>query len=195
MLSVDLSRSAVLVLDYQAPILAMYGNAGAAVVEPAKALLESARKALVPVIYVVMGYRPGYPELSPRNSAHALITKSGGYLDTQGGDVIDGVRPKPGDLLVVKHRVCAFTGTDLEQILRARQLETLILLGVATSGVVLSTVRCAADLDYRMVVVADGCADRDEEVHRLLLEKIFPRQARVTLASEVAASLDAHARQ
>jgi nicotinamidase-related amidase len=49
--------------------------------------------------------------------------------------------------------------------------------GIATSGVVLSTLRQAADLDYRLTVLADGCGDGDPEVHRVLTEKVFPRQA------------------
>ena len=55
-------------------------------------------------------------------------------------------------------------------------------MGIATSGVVLSTVRWAADLDYSLVVVEDCCADSDEEVHRVLMQKVFPRQARVIAA-------------
>jgi nicotinamidase-related amidase len=45
--------------------------------------------------------------------------------------------------------------------------------------VILSTVRLAADLDYQLIVVEDGCADRDPEVHKLLMDKVFPRQATV----------------
>ena len=52
-------------------------------------------------------------------------------------------------------------------------------MGHSTSGVILSTVRLAADLDYHLIVVEDGCADRDEEVHSLLMEKVFPRQGTV----------------
>ncbi len=64
-------------------------------------------------------------------------------------------------------------------ILRAKNIDTLILMGHSTSGVILSTVRLAADLDYNLVVVEDGCADRDPEVHQLLMEKVFPRQGTV----------------
>ena len=94
-----------------------------------------------------------------------------------------------GDVVVVKHRVSAFAGTDLEQILRAREIDTLILLGLATSGVVLSTLRHGADADYRLVVVKDCCADGDEEVHRVLTEKVFVRQATVLDAAELIAAL------
>jgi nicotinamidase-related amidase len=64
-------------------------------------------------------------------------------------------------------------------VLRSQGIGTLVLTGIATSGVVLSTLREAADKDYELVVLADCCADGDSEVHRVLLEKVFPRQADV----------------
>jgi nicotinamidase-related amidase len=69
-------------------------------------------------------------------------------------------------------------------LLRAADADTLILAGIATSGVVLSTLRQASDLDYRLTVLADACADADPEVHRVLTEKVFPRQALVTTTEE-----------
>jgi len=91
--------------------------------------------------------------------------------------------------VVVKHRVNAFFGTDLEMILRAHDIDTLVLLGHASSGVILSTVRYAADADYRLVVVEDGCADRDAEVHMVLMQRLFPRQATVVSAEAVIQAL------
>ena len=97
--------------------------------------------------------------------------------------------PQSGDVVVTKRRVDAFATTDLETVLKARDVTTLVLLGIATSGVVLSTVRWAADADYDMVVVADCCADADEEVHRLLIEKVFPRQATVVDSADLLRAL------
>jgi nicotinamidase-related amidase len=74
-------------------------------------------------------------------------------------------------------------------VLHAQGTEHLVLAGIATSGVVLSTLRQAADLDYRLTVLSDGCLDGDPEVHRVLLEKVFPRQAEVTTIADWAASL------
>ena len=69
-------------------------------------------------------------------------------------------------------------------MLRAANIDTLVLTGIATSGVVLSTLRQAADLDYRLVVLSDACLDSDAEVHRVLMEKVFPRQADVVTVNE-----------
>ena len=74
-------------------------------------------------------------------------------------------------------------------VLRAQAVQTLVLTGIATSGVVLSTLRQAADLDYGLVVLRDGCADADEEVHRVLLDKVFPRQADVLTVDEWVAGM------
>jgi len=74
-------------------------------------------------------------------------------------------------------------------VLRGLDVDTMVLTGIATSGVVLSTLRQAADLDYRLVVLADGCLDADPEVHRVLTEKVFPRQADVTTVDEWIAQL------
>jgi nicotinamidase-related amidase len=94
-----------------------------------------------------------------------------------------------GEPVITKRRVSAFSGSDLDVLLRAAGADTLILAGIATSGVVLSTLRQAADLDYRLTVLEDACADRDPEVHRVLTEKVFPRQAVVTTTDEWIASL------
>jgi nicotinamidase-related amidase len=91
--------------------------------------------------------------------------------------------------VVVKHRVNAFFGTDLEMMLRAHDIDTLVLLGHATSGVIVSTVRYAADADYRLVVVEDGCADRDAEMHTFLMQRLFPRQATVVSAEALIQTL------
>ena len=89
------------------------------------------------------------------------------------------VTPQPGDIEVLKKRVSAFAGSDLEVVLRSLDVGSLVLTGIATSGVVLSTLRQAADLDYDLVVLRDACTDSDDEVHRVLTYKVFPRQAAV----------------
>jgi len=76
--------------------------------------------------------------------------------------------------VVTKRRVGAFSTTELDAGLRTKNVTSLILFGISTSGVVLSTVRWAADMDYAPYVISDACADQDEEVHRVLVEKVFP---------------------
>jgi nicotinamidase-related amidase len=186
-LSIDKSRTAVLIMDYQNDIVGMLPEKEQGpLLDRAAAVLKGARRAGMPVIYIVVRFRDGYPEINPRNKFFGSLKESGRLREgAPGAEVNATVAPQPGDVVVTKRRVGAFSTTDLETTLRAKNIDTLVLFGISTSGVVLSTVRWAADMDYRMVVVADACADRDEEVHRVLTEKVFPWQATVVTAQEI----------
>jgi nicotinamidase-related amidase len=128
-------------------------------------------------------FRPGYPEISDRNLLFQSLKEAGRLGEgTPGAAIHPRVAPQPTEVIVTKRRVGAFAMTELETVLRARQVTTLVLLGIATSGVVLLTVRWAADADYELLVLEDCCADADEEVHRVLMHKVFPRQATVVQA-------------
>jgi nicotinamidase-related amidase len=183
----DPAKTALLVMDLQADIVARFADGSAGLLARTATLIAAARAAHVPVIYVVVGFRAGYPEVSPRNQSFSAIASTGRFTTSPpGADIVPAVRPQPEDVIIVKHRVGAFSGTDLDMVLRAKGVETLVLTGLATSGVVLSTVRHGADADYRLVVVKDCCGDGDDEVHRVLTEKVFVRQASVVAASELA---------
>ncbi|HEY3816257.1 MAG TPA: isochorismatase family cysteine hydrolase [Polyangiaceae bacterium] len=191
-LSLDPKTSALLVMDFQTSIVEMIAATGDALLTRTAKLADAARAAGMRAIYVVVGFRAGYPEVSPRNQSFGPIRESGRFAEGAAGtEVYPALAPKPGEVVVRKHRVSAFAGTDLDMVLRANGIETLVLAGIATSGVVLSTVRHAADADYRLVVVEDCCADRDAEVHRVLTEKVFPRQATIVKAEDVIAALTA----
>lgn len=189
-LTLDRSHTALLVMDYQQDIVTRIAERDAGLLERAATVLGAARAAHIPVIYIVVRFREGYPEVSPHNRAFAAIRTSGRMLEgSPGAEVVSQVAPQPGEPIVAKRRVGAFSTTDLETILRAHGVSTLVLMGIATSGVVLSTVRWAADMDYELVVVEDCCADGDEEVHRVLTQKIFPRQAAVVQSTTVVEAL------
>lgn len=147
--------------------------------------LAAARTAAVPVIHIRVAFRDGYPEVSPRNRSFTAFIEAGGLGESDPQTQLHpAIGSQPGDIVVTKRRTSAFAGSDLEVVLRSLGVENLILCGFATGGVVLSTVRQAADLDYRITVLSDGCADPDDRVHEFLLRKIFVRQAEVvTVAS------------
>ncbi|WP_446666220.1 cysteine hydrolase family protein [Flexivirga sp. B27] len=111
------------------------------------------------------------------------------HHDQSPTQIIDRFEVRDHEHVVLKKRISAFAGSDLDLLLRGLGIDSLVLGGISTSGVVLSTVRQAADLDFRLTVLADACGDPDPEVHRVLTEKVFPRQATVTTAAEWAASL------
>jgi len=186
-LSFDPTRSAVLSMDLQAGILSIYAKDQEGFLTRAASVLHHARSLAMCVIHVQLGFRANLPEVSPRNALLSAIKNNPKHQQLfQGstGAIHPAVAPQGDDIVITKHRVNAFTGTDLDMILRAKDIETLILFGIATSGVVLYTLLHAADADYRLVVIKDCCADRDPETHTCLLEKIFPRQAMVVSATE-----------
>ncbi len=176
--------SALLVMDVQGATVKMLGG-DPSVIDSITKAIQSAHANEIPVIYVVLGFRKGYPEVSPNNKSFSQIKNSGMNLDSEEECQIPvSISPQEGDVIVTKKRVSAFTGSDLEVVLRSFNIKHIVLTGIATSGVVLSTLREAADKDYGITVLADCCADRDEEVHRVLITKIFPRQADVIHVEE-----------
>ncbi|HXN67374.1 MAG TPA: isochorismatase family cysteine hydrolase, partial [Bradyrhizobium sp.] len=180
------------VMDFQTLIVDNYAAGAEALLDRTAQLIDAARTAAMRVIYVVVGFRPGYPEVSDRNATFNGLKASGAFgAGAENAKIHAAVAPLAEEIVVTKHRVSAFAGTDLELMLRANGIETLILTGIVTSGVVLSTLRHAADADYRLLVVGDCCSDGDEETHRVLLEKVFPRQATITTAAGLAQAIGA----
>src|SRR6516162_591666 len=180
----QVASTALLVMDVQGNIVERFAGDTEYLPRLASAI-EAARGAGIPVIYVTVAFRPGYPEASARNKTFSTVAGTGRFIE--GSDstrVHPAVAPLPGEVTVTKRRVSAFAGNDLDVILRAGGITHLVLAGIATSGVVLSTLRQAADLDYELTVLSDGCLDADAEVHRVLTEKIFPRQAEVVTIEE-----------
>src|SRR3990172_3380429 len=155
--ALDPGRTAVLIMDFQNGIVNNVAQDSWKVVQKASQVLNGARQVGIPVIYVV--HRGGrFEQLSSDAEIHP------------------GVAPAPGERVISKTKAGPFSTTGLDVILREMGRDTLVLMGVATSGCVLSATRWAADINYKVVVVTDACADRDPEVHRVLTEKIFARQ-------------------
>ena len=180
-----MSKTALMVMDLQNGIVSRLAS-DPAYITRIQHVIAKARKAEMQIIYVVVKFRKQYPEVSSRNKAFAALTS--GAMNLNEGDesteVHDAVAMQPGDILVTKRRVGAFSGSDLDVVLRSQEIDHLVLTGIATSGVVLSTLRVAADMDYKITVLSDCCLDRDDEVHRVLMEKVFPSQADVITAKE-----------
>ncbi|HEX6472089.1 MAG TPA: isochorismatase family cysteine hydrolase, partial [Streptosporangiaceae bacterium] len=173
-----MAKTALLVMDVQTAIVRRFVE-DAGYLPRLRRAIDAARAAHIPVIYVRVGFREGYPEVSPRNKGFSAIKEHGGFTDAE-LEIHPDIAPRPGDVVVTKRRVSAFTGSDLDVVLRAADAEELVLTGIATSGVVLATLCQAYDLDFRLTVLSDGCLDRDREVHGVLTEKFFPGRGEVT---------------
>jgi nicotinamidase-related amidase len=185
------AHTALLIMDVQTGI-ADYFVKGGDLLQRLSTAINAARAAHIPVIYAVVTFRKDYPEISPDNRSFAGIRnyRSPAQETTAAELIHPAIAPQPSDIVVTKRRISAFTGSDLELILRSQGIRHLVLGGVATSGVVLSTVREAADKDYILTVLSDCCAEGDEEVQKVLLSKVFPRQADVVTAEEWITALE-----
>ncbi|MCB5907396.1 cysteine hydrolase family protein [Streptomyces pinistramenti] len=168
-------NTALLVMDVQNAIVSRVDDPG--YLPRLAGAVAAAREAGIPVLHVVIGFRAGHPEAHPRNKSFGALPTGAFTADDPGAAIHPDLTPRPEETVVTKRRVSAFSGSDLELVLRSRGIDHLVLTGIATSGVVLSTLRQAADLDYRLTVLTDACYDPDPEVHQLLTAKVFPRQA------------------
>jgi len=177
-------NTALLVMDMEVGILGSMPEIPG-LIDNVKKAIACARNKKISIIFVAVGFRQGAPEINMNNKSFA---ESKGWFANVDMDEFTKIHPdlapQADELIVIKRRISAFTGSDLEVILRSFGIQHVVLCGVATSGVVLSTIREAADKDYRLTVLADCCADRDEEVHRVLTSKVFPRQADVLTVDE-----------
>ena len=182
------AHTAVLSMDCQTGVVSLYAKDDKdAFLTRASSALNHARSTGMTVIHVQVGFRPGLPEVSSRNLLFGSLKSSTQHQQLfQGplGAIPAAIAPKEGEIVVTKHRVSAFAGTDLAMILRANDIDTLILFGIATSGVVLSTLLEAVDADFRLAVLKDCCADIDSILHDCLINKFFPSRASVLSVRE-----------
>jgi len=176
--------TALLLMDLQQGIIDDYGGSPE-LMSAIQRAIRAARSSDMTVIYVRLLFRRGYPEIADSNPVFSAIRRSGRF--TEGNEAVTipaAIAPEQNDVVVTKKRISAFAGSDLEYVLRSRSIRNLVLSGVTTSGVVLSTFRQASDLDFQSVILRDGCADPDADVHRVLLDKVFPRHADVLTVDE-----------
>ena len=190
-LKLDAKSTALLIADFYTEMMNTLPHATErGVVEKTAALQRAARDAGVLLCYCATVFRPGYVEIGERNKTFNQRKASGQPAVFDPLAVIHpSVSPAEGEVVVGKHRVNALYGTGLDVVLRANDVKDLVILGYATSGVVLSTVRYASDLDYNLYVVEDCCSDSDPDVHEFLTGRIFPRQAEVVQSEDVIQAL------
>lgn len=181
--TINPAHTAVLSMDCQAGIVSIYTReAKDAFLVRAASVLNHARATGMTVIHIQVGFRPGLPEISSRNALFSAVKSSEQHQQLFReplGAIPEIIAPHGNEIVITKHRVSAFAGTDLAMILRANDIDTLVLYGIATSGVVLSTLVEAADADYRLAVIGDCCADLDAALHDCLIQRFFPTRGQV----------------
>ncbi|MBP2336871.1 nicotinamidase-related amidase [Saccharothrix coeruleofusca] len=166
--------TALIVGDVQRGITEGYPFART-VVGPIAALLPRARAAGVLVVFVRIAWRLNGADVAEGNPVITALFQDPSFLEGSPGTEVDpALEVGPEDVVVLKRRASAFAGTDLDLVLRARGIDSLVLTGVATGAMVTATLFDAADRDYRITVLRDCCADADPAVHDFLVDVLFP---------------------
>ncbi len=176
--AIDPARTALLVMHYQTDILELFPSVAPALLANTRKLCDAAREKGVSVYFAKFHFSPGYPEVSPLN-------KNGQGVKQLGLFVEDRISPELGrqanEPVIIAHRASVFFGTDLQVRLSAQGIDTLIMVGVASTGVMLSSVAYASDADFRLFTVKDCCYDPDQVVHDHLFATAF--ESRTTVLS------------
>jgi len=172
-------------------------------IEPCGAALSAARAHGMLVIHTREGHRPDLSDAPPAKVERGAPSKRIGdagpmgrilIRGEEGHDIIDALAPNPGEPVIDKPGKGAFHQTDLEQLLRNRGVDTLLVCGVTTEVCVHTTVREANDRGYRCVALGDACASYFPEFHRIGLEMIKAQGGIFGWVSDSAAFADALSR-
>ncbi|GAB7007516.1 cysteine hydrolase [Nocardioides sp. AN3] len=186
-----MNDQALLVMDFQPVILGAVGGDDSPALAAAVEAVAAARRQEIPVVFVRVAFRPGYPEVTSANKGQRPLASYGDvFVETEPTAQVHpafGVTEK--DIVVTKRRMSAFAGSDLSAVITGLGVSRLVLAGLTTAGVVLSTVRYAGDCDFGITVLSDACADPEADVHDFLIERVFPVQADVVTVKEWATSL------
>lgn len=219
-LQLDPSRAAVIVVDMEndfGAVGGMFHRAGLdisgiqATVVPTARVLDAARRAGIPVVYLTMAFRPDLsdigPEGTPNCDRHLFFgvgqsidapdgTKSRILIrDTWNTEIVPELTPAPDETVVYKHRFSGFFETELDTVLRSLGATDLIFTGCTTSVCVESTLRDAMFRNYRCLLLEDCTAEpigdnlprSNHDASLLVVEALF---GWVSSSADLIAALD-----
>ncbi|QLD52471.1 isochorismatase family cysteine hydrolase [Paraburkholderia fungorum] len=170
------AHTALIVMHYQTDILGLFPSVAPALLANTRKLCDAARAKGVSVYFANLRFSPGYPEVSPLNKNGQGIRQLGLFVD-------DRIAPELGrqahEPVIIAHRASVFFGTDLQVRLSAQGIDSLIMVGIASTGVMLSSVAYASDADFRLFTVKDCCYDPDQVVHEHLFSTAFDSRTTV----------------
>lgn len=180
------AQTALVVMHYQTDILSLFPSVAPTLLSNTRKLCDAARATGVSVYFARIHFSPGYPEVSPLNRNGQGIKRLGLFVDDQISPELDRRDSEP---LITAHRASVFFGTDLQVRLSAQGIDTLLMVGIASTGVVLSSVAYASDADFRLFTVKDCCYDPDPVVHDRLFATAFDSRTTVLSLADALALL------
>ena len=177
-LQIVLAQSVLVIVDMQIAFVKDDGYFGLAgydltmtrrILEPCRRLVTEARHAGVKIIYFQMGYSADLCDKGPPDSPGVLKSRVLHFINqhpeakdkvyiysTWGAEIIDELKPQPGDIIIKKQRYDGFFGTNLDLTLRTLDIKYLFFVGTATNICVESTIRHAFFLDYFPILISDA---------------------------------------
>jgi nicotinamidase-related amidase len=190
-LILDPRRTAIVVIDLQKGIVGFPGNPHSAqsVIANTLSLLDAARSAGAQPILVHVGRSADGGDGLQVASDEPM--RAAGSLPPDWSELIPELNRQPNDIVILKRQWGAFYGTDIELQLRRRDLNTIVLCGIATAFGVESTARDAYERGFEQVFAEDAMTSRTAESHANSIANIFPRMGRVRRTAEIVAALRA----
>lgn len=200
---IDTGKTAVLVIDMQNDLIKVPEEPFNAVTKMAQAkgmiantgkVISEARRLGMPIIYVGHIHRQDNADAKPTITDLMLQgltppAREAMVEGAAGAQIVDEIKPGPGDHVIWKRRSNAFYCTDLELILRARAIDTVIIVGAVTNGCVANTIRGARERDLHVIVLSDCVATMRPEDDEYFVEQVFPREGRVRTSDEIVSVL------
>ena len=194
-LVIDVSKSALLLLHFQNDLLAPEGVYGKLLrplvdsrhcIEHTQAAARAARTAGMRVVYVQIGYLPGYTNLpkKPCPLLGGVVKRKAYIIGTPGPEPIKELKPVKGDIKIYNIGSDAFQDSQLDAVLRFMGAKDLYVAGMVTEHVVDSTVRRGANIGYNVIVLEDCCSGFTTENHDYEMTKIIPHYAKVIVTSK-----------
>ena len=196
---IDIKKTALLVIDMQndlvkvkeAPfneVTKMVKSKGA--ISNIAKVIAAARQVAMPIIFTNHVHRKDSADVVPTITDLMLQglappPREAMVEGTSGVNIVDELRPAPGDHIIWKRRSNAFYNSDLELMLRSRGIDTLIITGVVTDGCVANTVRGARERDLHVIVLSDCCATMMSEDDEYFIKTVFPKAGRVRTSDEM----------
>ncbi|GAA4981622.1 nicotinamidase-related amidase [Nonomuraea thailandensis] len=170
-----MTTTALIVGDLQAGIVDNYPFA-AEVLPVVEKVLPAARASGIPVIFIRFGLRASGLDVAAGNQLIRGLHGAGTLFHEESPEtfVHPRIEPLPGEAVVLKRRASAFAATDLDRLLRAQHIDSIVLTGVATGAMIAATLYDASDRDYHVTVLSDACADGEADVHDFLINRVFP---------------------
>ena len=185
-LSLNPRTTALVMIDLQHGIVSrpVAPHSGAQVVAKAKPLADAlrAKGGTVVWVHVLLNELLALPADAPGRTADTPPAPA------EASELVPEIGAQPGDVIVAKRQWRAFYGTNLEQQLRRRGIDTIVIGGIATNFGVESTARAAFDFGFKLVFVEDATSGLNEEMHHFTFEKLFRHMGHVRSTQETIAA-------